>query len=65
MTVEAIAFDAYGTLFDVYSIEHVAEEVFPDYGKAISETWRDKQIELKFHRFFGTSSEVRFARVRS
>jgi 2-haloacid dehalogenase len=43
--IEAIAFDAYGTLFDVYSVGALAEELFPGNGKAISELWRDKQIE--------------------
>lgn len=43
--IEAIAFDAYGTLFDVYSVSVSCEEMFPNHGKAVSESWRDKQIE--------------------
>ena len=43
--IEAIAFDAYGTLFNVYSVGALAENLFPGNGKAISELWRDKQIE--------------------
>ena len=43
--IESIAFDAYGTLFDVYSVGALSEELFPGYGKAVSEMWRDKQIE--------------------
>ena len=43
--VEAIAFDAYGTLFDVYSVAALCEELFPTHGKAVAEIWRDKQIE--------------------
>ena len=43
--IEAIAFDAYGTLFDVYSVGALAEDLFPGNGKAVSELWRDKQIE--------------------
>jgi 2-haloacid dehalogenase len=40
-----IAFDAYGTLFDVYSMGQLAEELFPDHGQALSLMWRDRQIE--------------------
>lgn len=43
--ISAIAFDAYGTLFDVYSVSALAEQLFPGHGKALSELWRDKQIE--------------------
>jgi len=45
MTIQAIAFDAYGTLFDVYSIGMLAEKLFPKRGAALAELWRDKQIE--------------------
>lgn len=45
MTIQAIAFDAYGTLFDVYSIGALAEKLFPGKGAALAELWRDKQIE--------------------
>ena len=38
-------FDAYGTLFDVYSVAMLAEQLFPGHGQAIAQTWRDKQIE--------------------
>lgn len=30
MPLKAIAFDAYGTLFDVYSVSSLAEELFPE-----------------------------------
>jgi 2-haloacid dehalogenase len=40
-----VAFDAYGTLFDVYSIGQLAEELFPGHGQAFSLMWRDRQIE--------------------
>jgi 2-haloacid dehalogenase len=40
-----IAFDAYGTLFDVYSMGALAEEIFPGQGQALSLMWRDRQIE--------------------
>ena len=40
-----IAFDAYGTLFDVYSMGKLAEELFPGKGDAFSIMWRDRQID--------------------
>jgi 2-haloacid dehalogenase len=45
MLVRAIIFDAYGTLFDVYSIGALAERLFPGKGQALAELWRDKQIQ--------------------
>ncbi len=45
MNIQAIVFDAYGTLFDVYSIGALAEKLFPARGAALAELWRDKQIE--------------------
>ncbi len=45
MSLQAIIFDAYGTLFDVYSIGAQAERLFPGKGAAVAELWRDKQIE--------------------
>ncbi|OSZ63934.1 haloacid dehalogenase type II [Hydrogenophaga sp. IBVHS2] len=41
----AVLFDAYGTLFDVYSVGLLAEQLYPGLGSAISRQWRDKQIE--------------------
>lgn len=43
--IKAVVFDAYGTLFDVYSIGALAERLYPGQGAAISALWRDKQIE--------------------
>jgi 2-haloacid dehalogenase len=40
-----IAFDAYGTLFDVYSMGQLAEELFPGHGQSLALMWRDRQIE--------------------
>ncbi len=45
MAIHAIAFDAYGTLFDVYSVSELAEKLFPGYGKQLAQLWRRKQIE--------------------
>jgi len=41
----AVLFDAYGTLFDVYSIAAAAERRFPGDGERLAVVWRDKQIE--------------------
>jgi 2-haloacid dehalogenase len=41
----AVVFDAYGTLFDVYSVGLLAEQLFPGHGAALGLLWRDKQIE--------------------
>jgi 2-haloacid dehalogenase len=45
MKYKVVVFDAYGTLFDVYSIGALAERLYPTYGANISALWRDKQIE--------------------
>jgi 2-haloacid dehalogenase len=42
---QAVLFDAYGTLFDVYSVGLAAEQLFPGQGQHLSVLWRDKQIE--------------------
>lgn len=43
--IRAVLFDAYGTLFDVYSIGAAAERLFPGAGERLGILWRDKQIE--------------------
>jgi len=45
MQPKAVVFDAYGTLFDVYSVGLLAEQLFPGQGEALAQLWRDKQIE--------------------
>ena len=45
MTLRAVLFDAYGTLFDVHSVALLAEQIFPGNGERLSLLWRDKQIE--------------------
>ena len=42
---QLIAFDAYGTLFDVYSMGELAETLFPVNGQVFAASWRDRQIE--------------------
>src|SRR5450755_225385 len=46
--VDALAFDAYGTLFDVHSVETTAERLFPAHGTALSQLWRTKQLEYSW-----------------
>jgi 2-haloacid dehalogenase len=38
-------FDAYGTLFDVYSVTALCEEIFPARGHALAQLWRAKQLQ--------------------
>jgi len=57
---QAILFDAYGTLFDVYSVGLLAEQLFPGQGNALSVLWRDKQIE--YSRIVTTSNDGAFYR---
>ena len=52
---KAVLFDAYGTLFDVYSVGLLAEQLFPGQGQALSVLWRDKQID--YTRLVTTSNE--------
>ena len=54
-TPKAVLFDAYGTLFDVYSVGQLAEQLFPGHGSALSVLWRDKQIE--YTRLVTTSND--------
>jgi 2-haloacid dehalogenase len=43
--MKAIAFDAYGTLFDVFSVTALGEELFPGHGDALARLWRLKQLQ--------------------
>src|SRR3569623_229948 len=54
-TPKAVLFDAYGTLFDVYSVGQLAEQLFPGHGSALGMLWRDKQIE--YTRLVTTSND--------
>lgn len=50
LTIRAIIFDAYGTLFDVHSVSERCEQFFPGMGSAISSRWRQKQLEYTWLR---------------
>ena len=43
--LSVIAFDAYGTLFDVFSVTALCEELFPGLGSALAQLWRIKQLQ--------------------
>ena len=45
LSLGALAFDAYGTLFDVHSVIAACEAAFPSHGEALSRLWRAKQLE--------------------
>ncbi|NRG19631.1 haloacid dehalogenase type II [Rhizobiales bacterium] len=65
MTIKAIVFDAYGTLYDVQSVSSITEEKFPGKGELITQVWRLKQLEYTwlrsqmgaFHDFWAVSQE--------
>lgn len=50
MTIKAVVFDAYGTLYDIQSVAGVTEEAFPGYGEIITQIWRIKQLEYTWLR---------------
>ena len=50
MTIKAVVFDAYGTLYDIQSVAAVTEEAFPGYGDLITQIWRIKQLEYSWLR---------------
>ena len=43
--IQALVFDAFGTLFDPLSIRTRAEEFFPGHGDLLCQLWRAKQRE--------------------
>jgi 2-haloacid dehalogenase len=45
MKIKAVLFDAYGTLFDVYSVALAAEQLYPGHGERLALLWRERQIE--------------------
>ena len=48
--VKALAFDAYGTLFDVFSVTALCEQLFPGKGSALAQLWRVKQLQYSLMR---------------
>lgn len=50
MTIKAVVFDAYGTLFDVQSVAAATEAAHPGHGTVITQIWRLKQLEYTWLR---------------
>jgi len=50
LRLDAIVFDAYGTLFDVHSVSSRGESFWPGKGAALSQLWRTKQLEYTWQR---------------
>jgi 2-haloacid dehalogenase len=50
VTIKAVVFDAYGTLYDIQSVAAVTEDAFPGYGEIITQVWRIKQLEYTWLR---------------
>src|ERR1700692_2106540 len=50
VTVKAVVFDAYGTLYDIQSVAAVTEAEFPGYGEIVTQIWRIKQLEYTWLR---------------
>lgn len=48
--IQAVAFDAYGTLFDVHSVIARCDRKFPGRGAELSKLWRAKQLEYTWLR---------------
>ena len=45
MATKALVFDAYGTLYDVHSVQAKTEDLCPGKGDLITQIWRLKQLE--------------------
>jgi 2-haloacid dehalogenase len=50
VTIKAIVFDAYGTLYDIQSVASITDGAFPGYGELITQIWRIKQLEYTWLR---------------
>src|SRR5262245_8790441 len=50
MDFGVVAFDAYGTLFDVFSVTELCEALCPGKGPALAQLWRSKQLHYSLLR---------------
>jgi 2-haloacid dehalogenase len=50
MALEALVFDAYGTLYDVHSVVRRCEAFFAGKGGQLTQLWRSKQLEYTWQR---------------
>jgi len=65
MPIKGLIFDAYGTLYDVHSVQTKCEQLCPGEGDLITQIWRLKQLEytwlqtaLQDYRDFGFITEA-------
>ena len=64
LEIDALVFDAYGTLFDVNSVAATAEKLLPGRGATLSQLWRAKQLEYSWlQSLMGPSARKDFAAV--
>lgn len=50
MPLDALVFDAYGTLFDVHAVVERCDRFWPGKGPQLSQLWRAKQLEYSWLR---------------
>ena len=50
MPLDALVFDAYGTLFDVHAVVERCDKFWPGKGAQLSQLWRAKQLEYSWQR---------------
>lgn len=48
--IKCVAFDMYGTLYDIFSVAEKCEALYPGKGEQISKIWRNKQLEYSWLR---------------
>src|SRR5689334_12176203 len=48
MPIKGLIFDAYGTLYDVHSVQAKTEQLCPSRGDLITQIWRLKQLEYSW-----------------
>src|SRR5260370_7015596 len=48
--IKALAFDAYGTLLDVFSVTALCEQLYPGKGNQLAQLWRAKQLQYSLMR---------------
>jgi len=51
MTIKAVVFDAYGTLYDIQSVAAVTEEAVPGYGEIINANLADQAARIHLAAF--------------
>jgi 2-haloacid dehalogenase len=65
MTIRALVFDAYGTLYDVQSVRGLATDLCGDQGELVTQIWRLKQLEYTWLRGLMRSYEDFWSTTRA